>query len=111
MVEKHIKWHPADARAFHLGAGSLVVLGEVERAKRWLRRAVEIAPEDSIVLYNVACNLATLGEKDKALDYLERAAAQGAVSAAWMRNDKDLASLREDPRYTALLAQVDGDPA
>lgn len=111
VVEKHIKWHPDDARAFHLGAGSLVVLGEVERAKRWLRRAVEIAPEDSIVLYNVACNLATLGEKDKALDYLERAAAQGAVSAAWMRNDKDLASLREDPRYTALLAQVDGDPA
>ena len=111
VVEKHVKWHPDDARAFYLGAGSLVVLGDIERAKRWLHRATEIAPEDSIVLYNVACNLATLGEKDKALEYLERAAEQGAVSAAWMRNDEDLASLREDRRYKALLARLDDDTA
>jgi TolB-like protein/Flp pilus assembly protein TadD len=106
VVEKHIKWNPDDARAFHLGAGSLVVLGNVERAKRWLHRAIEMAPEDSVVLYNVACNLATLGEADKALDYLERAAEHGAVSAAWMRNDEDLVSLRDNERYIALLERV-----
>ena len=106
VVEKHIKWNPDDARAFHLGAGSLVILGEIERAKRWLKRAIEIAPEDSVVLYNVACTLALLGETDKSIDYLERAIRQGAVSLAWMRNDKDLVSLRENPRYIALLEQA-----
>jgi TolB-like protein/Flp pilus assembly protein TadD len=108
VIEKHIKWSPDDARAYHLGAGSLVILGDVDRAKRWLHRAIEIAPEDAVVLYNVACNLATLGETEKAMDYLEQAAAQGAVSAAWMRNDEDLVSLRDDPRYIALLDRADG---
>ena len=59
-----------------------------------------------MVLYNVACNLATLGEKEKSLDYLERAVTHGAVSLAWMRNDEDLASLRDDPRFAELLDLV-----
>ena len=107
VIEKHIRWNPDDARAYHLGAGSLIILGDVERAKRWLHRAIEIAPEDSVVLYNVACNLATLGEADKALDYLERAAEHGTVSVAWMRNDEDLVSLRDNARYKALLRRIE----
>jgi len=106
VVEKHIKWNPDDARALHLGAGSLIILDETERAKRWLHRAIEIAPEDSVVLYNVACNLATLGDVEKSLDYLERAVKHGTISSAWMRNDEDLANLRGDPRFVALLEQV-----
>lgn len=107
VVEGHLKWNPDDARAYHLGAGTLVVLGDTDRAKRWLHRAIEMAPDDPVVFYNVACNLATLGEKDKALDYLERAVEHGAVSVAWMRNDEDLASLREDTRYAELLRHVE----
>jgi TolB-like protein/Flp pilus assembly protein TadD len=107
IVRKHLEWHPDDARAYHLGAGSLLVLGDVDRAKRWLHRAIEIAPDDSVVLYNVACNLAVLGEEDQSLDYLEEAFEHGAVSAAWMRNDEDLASLRGHARYTVLLQRVE----
>jgi adenylate cyclase len=107
IVRKHLEWHPDDARAYHLGAGSLLVLGDVDRAKRWLHRAIEIAPDDSVVLYNVACNLAVLGEEDQSLDYLEKAVEHGAVSAAWMRNDEDLASLRGHARYADLLQRVE----
>jgi len=111
VVEEQLKWHPDDARAYHLGAGSLIALGDVDRAKRWLHRSIEIAPDDSVVLYNVACNLATLGETGKALGYLERAVENGAVSAAWMRNDEDLASLRGKVRFTELLRHVEGTEA
>ena len=107
VVEKHLKWNPDDARAFHLGAGSLVTTGDVERAKRWLHRAIEMAPDDPIVMYNVACNLATVDEPDKALDYLEKAVEFGAISSAWIHNDEDLASLRNHPRYTELLRRID----
>ena len=107
VIKRHVKWNPDDARAYYLGAGSLTVLGEIERAKRWLNRAIEIAPDDPVVSYNVACSFAMLGETDKALDYLERAAGHGAVSAVWMRNDEDLAGLRENPRYKALLKLVE----
>ena len=107
VLEKHLEWHPDDARALHLGAGSLVVLGRIERAKRWLRRALELDPDDPIVLYNVACNFATLGEVEESLDYLEQAVEHGTVSSDWMRNDEDLVSLRSSPRYSALLQRVE----
>ena len=106
-VEKHLAWHPDDARALHLGAGSLILLGDADRGKRWLRRALEIDPNDSVVLYNVACNYAMLGEQEVALDYLEQAIENGTVSAAWMRNDEDLASLRIHPRYAGILESLD----
>ena len=107
VLEKHLEWHPDDARALHLGAGSLALVGQTERAKRWLRRALELDPDDPIVLYNVACNFATLGETEESLDYLEQAVEHGTVSSDWMRNDEDLVSLRSSPRYEALLKRVE----
>lgn len=107
VLEKHLEWHPDDARAHHLGAGTLTVLGEIDRAKRWLHRAIEIAPDDSVTMYNVACNFATLGEVDKAIGYLELAAERGTISSAWMRNDEDLVSLRGNARYEKLLAHIE----
>ena len=49
-IENNLKWNPDDARAYHLGAGTLVVLGDIERAKRWLHRAIELDPEDPVVI-------------------------------------------------------------
>jgi len=107
VLEKHLEWNPDDARALHLGAGTLSVLGEVERAKRWLRRALEMGPDDSVLLYNVACAFATMGEVEEAIGFLARAAEHGTVSAAWMRNDPDLACLHGDTRFQALLKQLE----
>jgi len=106
IVEQHLRWHPDDVRALHLGAGSLVILGDIARAERWLQRALEIDPDDSIVLYNVACNYATLNRVDEALDYLERASEKGTVSVEWAMNDTDLASLHGNPRYEAFLEKI-----
>jgi len=106
VVERHLEWHPDDVRALHLGAGSLILLGQVERAEDWLQRAVKIDPQDPILFYNLACNYSTMGKADQALDFLERAVEVGAVSADWMKNDKDLASLHGLPRYKALLSRI-----
>jgi Flp pilus assembly protein TadD len=73
-----------------------------------LQRALQIDPHDPIVLYNLACNYATMGKVEQALDFLEQAAANGAVSLDWMTNDKDLVSLYGHPRYEALLAGISG---
>jgi TolB-like protein/tetratricopeptide (TPR) repeat protein len=107
VVENNLKWNPDDARAYYLGAGTLFLLGDTERAKRWLHRAIEIDPDDPVVLYNAACNFATLGELESAIEYLDRAIRHGTVSVAWMRNDEDLAKLHSDPRYAELLAQLE----
>jgi Flp pilus assembly protein TadD len=107
VIEKHLRWNPDDPRAYHLGAGALITTGDVGRARRWLKRAIDIDPDDPVVLYNVACNLATLGEAGEAIDYLGRAIEHGTVSSAWMRNDEDLASLRTNPRYAEMLAELE----
>jgi len=106
VVERHLEWNPDDARALHLGAGSLIVLGEIERADKWLQRALEIDPDDPIVLYNVACNYAALNRVAKAFECLERAVDKGTISEGWMKNDADLDNLRSDPRYAALLERI-----
>jgi Flp pilus assembly protein TadD len=105
-VERQLEWHPDDVRALHLGAGSLIILGQVERAEDWLQRAVKIDPHDPIVLYNLACNYAIMGKTEQALGFLERAVEVGAVSVDWMKNDKDLADLHGLPRYEALLSRI-----
>lgn len=106
VVGRHLEWHPDDVRALHLGAGSLVLLGQIDRAEKWLQRALEIDPHDSILLYNVACNYATMHKTEQALEFLEQAAQDGAVSRDWMKNDNDLASLHGLPRYEALLSRI-----
>ena len=106
VIEKHLKWNPDDARAFYLGAGALQQIGEHDRAQRWIGRALAIDPTDSVVLYNVACFYALNGQASKALNYLESAVNQGTVSGSWMEHDSDLASLREVPRFQALLKQL-----
>ncbi len=60
--------------------------------------------------YNVACARALLGERDEALQWLERElrenhAPGGSLERqkAWARKDPDLASLRDDPRFRELV--------
>ena len=107
VVEKHLEWNPDDVRALLLGAGSLIMLDEIERADRWMVRAMGIDPDDPISLYNIGCNLATMNKVEKALDYLERALDHGTISKHWMEHDADLVSLHSHPRYDALLKKLE----
>jgi adenylate cyclase len=111
VVERHLEWNPDDIRALQLGAGSLILLGDSERAEEWLKRALEIDSDDSVLLYNVACNYSALGKTDDALDCLERAFEHGTVSVAWMKNDEDLAVFHGNPRFERLMATGDDQPS
>jgi adenylate cyclase len=102
-AERELERHPENTRAAYVGALSLVSMGESGRAREWAERALWIDPEDFLVLYNVACVHARLGEREMALDFLERALPRAhSELAAWLRNDSDLDSVRDDPRFQAL---------
>jgi adenylate cyclase len=110
-AKKHIAFNPDDVRALYLGAGGLIELGEMEVAQEWVAKAVELDPEDALVLYNVACVYTQLGEYDKALDCLEQSdtAASSSEALNWIENDPDLDPLRDLPRFQALLGEKDTD--
>jgi adenylate cyclase len=105
-INKSLELNPDDARAYSLGAGTLARLGEIERAKRWHERAMSLAPDDDAILYNVASYLALFGEKEKALDALERAIEAGLAGGDWIKHDPDWQRLRGHPRFEAILKRI-----
>jgi serine/threonine protein kinase/Flp pilus assembly protein TadD len=106
VARAHLELNPDDARALYLGAGALAQLGERERALEWTRRAFAIDPEDSGVLYNVACSYALLGQNDDAIACLEKAVQNGFGHREWLENDSDLDPLRGEQRFQAILKQL-----
>ena len=104
-AEKHLELHPDDARALYLGANALCRLGERARSLDWARRALAIDPEDCGILYNVACVYALQAKTDEAIDCLDKAMNHAYWYKRWAKNDSDLDSLRNHPRFQALMAK------
>ena len=67
------------------------------------KRLVALLPADSTARYNLACSYALLGLTDQAFEALEHAIALGYDDFEYLVGDEDLAGLRDDPRFDALL--------
>jgi tetratricopeptide (TPR) repeat protein len=104
LTERHIELHPDDARALYFGAGILARMGDHKRSFEWARRALAIDPDESGILYNVACVYALLGRTEDAIGCLEKVMAHGTFYKNWAAKDSDLDALRPDPRFQALLS-------
>jgi TolB-like protein/Tfp pilus assembly protein PilF len=106
IAQARLAHSPEDARAWYMGANGLVALGERERGLEWAQRAVSIDPDDSMLLYNIACIQSLAGEFDAALDHLERAYDAGFRVRDWLVHDSNLDALRDTPRFQALVAKL-----
>jgi tetratricopeptide (TPR) repeat protein len=78
--------------------------GDYARAVEKQLSVVEQAPDNLIVLYNLACFEAKAGKLDDALEHLHAAVAKDREILELARDDTDLDSLREDPRFKELFA-------
>jgi quercetin dioxygenase-like cupin family protein len=74
--------------------------GDYDTARRILQEGLAVRDHPAIH-YNLACVEARAGNTERALEELGRAAPHHLVRA---RDDEDLASLRDDPRFQALVA-------
>ena len=83
--------------------GLLMKTGKVSEAGKHEELARLFAKNDSE--YNQACFEALCGNDDDALDLLETAFANGQSSKVWARQDPDLESLRENPRFKQLVSE------
>lgn len=64
------------------------------------------ASTQGVAYYNLACAHARLGHTDAALENLGRAIDAGFTNRRTMSEDPDLASVRSDPRFVALLERL-----
>ncbi|WP_373504049.1 adenylate/guanylate cyclase domain-containing protein [Aestuariivirga sp.] len=75
-------------------------LGESGRAQDWARRALAIAPDDYLTLYNIACFYSVSGQIDQAFDLLARLLPlSNAEMRDWILHDSDLDPLHDDLRW------------
>lgn len=109
-IEKEIAAYPDEPILLCYGGCLLADLGEMEHGAEWASRAAAIAGNDLRVLYNLACCYAKLGKAEEAMDCLERQASGSPIyvaqTTAWMKKDSDLDSLRNHPRYLALIDRM-----
>ncbi|HEY2481796.1 MAG TPA: TIR domain-containing protein [Caulobacteraceae bacterium] len=95
--------------AMGYGVLALAVLGEADRARDWIRRALLIDPDNQVMRYNFACATCThLKDIDGAFGLLGPHLAQVTRSELeWTYTDPDLDPLRKDPRFQAMIAQAE----
>ncbi|HEY1447454.1 MAG TPA: hypothetical protein VGF33_02880, partial [Caulobacteraceae bacterium] len=99
----------SNGMAMGYGAGCLAVLGEADRCRDWIRRALLIDPDNQNMRYNFACDLGThLKDTDGALELLGPYLAQVTPSElAWTKVDPDMDAVRDDPRFQSMIAAAE----
>ena len=94
--------------AMSFGVSALAILGETERAKQWINRALLIDPDNLLARFNFACASASLlGDLAGAVELIAPVLARDAghlVKSA--SSDPDLDLIRDDPRFQTMLADA-----
>ena len=102
LLPNYLLQNPDDSRARMVHAVALAEINRKDEALREGAKALEISPDDPLMLYNCACLYARIGEAQRAIAELRQGIAKGYADFGWMRNDPDLASLRENPEFIRL---------
>jgi adenylate cyclase len=105
LLPNYLLQNPDDSRARVIYAVSLAEVQRREEALSETRKALELSPDDPLILYNCACVYARLGQTDSALTALAQSIGKGHAAFGWMKNDPDLASLRQHPEFIALTSK------
>lgn len=101
--EEALRGDPGDIESLAFLAHAYTRSGRIAEGLSLDRRLAGLLPGDPVVRYNLACSLALAGEVEEALETLGEARRLGWSDAGHARGDADLASLRGDPRFEALL--------
>jgi adenylate cyclase len=92
-LERHIKLNPHDTRALYFAAQNLYRVGEREKAVAMAEQALKQDQDEP-------------GDRERAIDLLERAVHLGWGDRAWMEHDSDLDPLHGHPRFQDLLSRI-----
>jgi len=99
--------YPDFVDALRVQGNNLTLKGRFVDGLQIDKRLVQLRPNDPLVHYNLACSLALLKRNDLALKTLRRAVELGYRDFRYMREDRDLDAVRNDPRFRQLLREFE----
>jgi adenylate cyclase len=107
-AHRAVQQDPSNGAALGILAGGYAIVGEEEKTREWIDRALLVDPDNINMRYNFACVLAGhLGDRAGAVKMLEGTfAAGGERYVRVAETDPDLDSLREDPRFQRMLSDA-----
>lgn len=96
---------PDFADVLRAQASNLTAKGMIKEGLKVDQQLVHLRPRDPTAHYNLACRYALLKQPDLALTVLRKAVELGYRDFRYMVQDRDLDSVRRDPRFRALLRE------
>ena len=96
---------------------AMVLLGDAYTRKGDYAKGLEldlrlsaIKPESELIRYNLACSYALTGQKDKAINCLDKAIELGYRDVEHLRQDHDLDAIKADPRFQNMIKKLSAEP-
>jgi tetratricopeptide (TPR) repeat protein len=86
---------------------NLTLKGRIREGLDVHRRLVRLRPHDPLAHYNLASSYALFKRVDAAIQSLRKAIELGYRDFRYIRQDRDLDSIRNDPRYRQLLQEFE----
>ena len=107
-AERALAQDPGNGQALGFGTGALAALGDGDRTREWIARALRVDPDNRTMRYNLACALSKLSDIDGAIGLLDPYLAKATRSELrHARVDPDLDPLRADARFEAMLTAAE----
>ena len=106
--QRAVQQDPSNGAALGILAGGYALLGEKEKTREWIDRALLVDPDNLNMRYNFACVSRSCGDKEAALKMLQSALAPwpGAYQIRVAETDPDFDNIRDDPRFQKMIADA-----
>jgi serine/threonine-protein kinase len=114
LIDTFLRDYPTDEGGVGHSVRAMMLAGAGRRAEAEaaIAKAIELGQHFGHFhhsAYNIASAYALLGERNQAIRWLENAADDGFPCYPLFAADTQLDRLRDDPRFTALLARLERD--
>jgi serine/threonine protein kinase/Flp pilus assembly protein TadD len=103
IYPKHLLKHPEDAYRHMAYAISLAISGRIREAKIEGEKALDLSPDDPIMMYYGACLYIRFKENKFAIELLGNAIKNGYQNYEWIKRDPDFESIRNEQDYIELM--------
>lgn len=103
ILERHANF----VDVLRVQGNNLTLKGRYAEGLQIDKRLAKLRPGDPLVHYNLACSYALLNRTEQAIKTLRHAVELGYRDFRYLREDRDLDSIRHDPRFRQLLREYE----